>query len=696
MPTIDAHPFVRSCWQTANQLVTHPAVGRHDLAGQIFNRLVSDRKFLSTFYTSIPAATILAGLALNADNWTGKNWSDLEEIKQLTVLDPACGTGTLLMSAYQQIQDNYRRAIQHCGSQLNLTNLHRTLIEHTIHGADIVDAGIHLTAATLASMSPEVEFEQMNLSVFPLEYDKRDGAKLGSLEWLEGDAVQATFTGTSTQVGPLATDEPKFVSRPKADLIIANPPYTRSTGNDDEERRVFGYKPGVDQKKLSKKLSAMIAGTAAHQQAGLASVFIVLADRLLNEDGRLAFVLPATALYGIRWQKIRALLTDKYVTEFVIAIHDPEDNSLSYDTSVAEILLVARRQSVSCKTPPIGRFVNLWKKPRRETEALALTRAIARYSNSPVQRIDGPPDGATDIMLGNDKWGEIVDGPLGRNSWKGAQWKQAECGQRANSLVKGRLWDLNGRLLSTTIPIKPLEEIANISPSHLQIKGGYGANSGAFHVSEGWDSLVRYSGLWHVNSKIQRSLVSQPNARMSPKSKGNVSSIWSHSGHLHVTTDIGYASQRTSATSTIVPTLGIRMWHTLKINTDSNPRLYENLLNLWFNSTFGLLIHANHAIRSQAGRGLGSLTMLRSLPALDVRQFTDLQLEAAIAIFREFRHVEFEPFYMCAVDQNRINLDERLVREVLGLGDDGVAVVARIRELLASEPSIYGKKSPVL
>ena len=52
--------------------------------------------------------------------------------------------------------------------------------------------------------------------------------------------------------------------------------------------------------------------------------------------------------------------------------------------------------------------------------------------------------------------------------------------------------------------------------------------------------------------------------------------------------------------------------------------------------------------------------------------------------------------HKCAVDKNRIELDERLVRDVLGLGDDAVASVARLRTLLASEPSIHGSKVPEL
>lgn len=88
--------------------------------------------------------------------------------------------------------------------------------------------------------------------------------------------------------------------------------------------------------------------------------------------------------------------------------------------------------------------------------------------------------------------------------------------------------------------------------------------------------------------------------------------------------------------------------------------------------------------------------MLRTLPTLDVRHLADWQLDAAETVFRDFRDVQFEPFYRLNLDPARIKLDERLVKEVLGLSNEAVDAVACIRTLLASEPSIYGNKKPVL
>ena len=143
-------------------------------------------------------------------------------------------------------------------------------------------------------------------------------------------------------------------------------------------------------------------------------------------------------------------------------------------------------------------------------------------------------------------------------------------------------------------------------------------------------------------------------------------------------------------------TLGIRAWHTLLVHeTDHQVRSRREIaLNLWCNSTFGMLLHVNHSNRAQMGRGTGNRRMLETLVTLDVRKLEPWQLDEAQQIWRDFSERKFLSFHQCAVDPARIELDERIVSDLLGLGEDAVAAVARLRTLLASEPSIHGSKKP--
>ena len=60
-----------------------------------------------------------------------------------------------------------------------------------------------------------------------------------------------------------------------------------------------------------------------------------------------------------------------------------------------------------------------------------------------------------------------------------------------------------------------------------------------------------------------------------------------------------------------------------------------------------------------------------------LRKLESWQLDEAQALWRDFSDRKFQPFYRCAVDPARIEMDERVVRDLLGLGEDAVASVAR-------------------
>ena len=700
---VEAAEVLGECARTAAALLGMGAVGRHDLAGRIFNRLISERKLLAAFYTSIPASTLLAGLALSPHRWSNVDWESAEEVSRLRVVDPACGTGTLLMAAYRQIVQNHTDA---ASSDSNDPFLHQALVENVIFGADVVQAAIHLTAATLAAMSPSVRFQQMQLHSLRLGTEEQMDLQgkesrdiyLGSLDWLKASEIQSSFSATEEQIGA-TTGAGGIVHRPNADLVISNPPFTRrvsAPGKKEAIARVFSLPEGDENSKraISKHTSALLKGTAANQIAGHSSSFTVLADRMVNPGGRIALVLPVTALFGESWRGVRQMLVSRYEIEFVVSSHDPKLRSMSYDTGIAEALLVARRLTENEKPSGRGRFVNLWRAAYQETDALALVWALNAMASAPLLRSDGPPVGGSPLLVGGEQWGEIIDGPVNEGSWKAARWKRALVDQFASALERGEIWANDGSNVAGRVPVTGLLGIWNVSPDSAQIRGSLGA----FDSYHGYNEHAQFPAIWRHKESIHKGLISDVNAWLAPKPGVDHTSIWSQSGQLHVTRDIQYDSQRIMATLTNVRALGVRAWHTLKVQ-ENDAVIRSNLevaFALWCNSTLGMLSHANHSNRSQAGRGMGNKGMLETLTTLDVLNLQPWQLDEAQTIWREFRDQKFQPFYRCAVDPARIALDERLVRDLLGLGEDAVDSVARLRSLLASEPSIHGSKEPVM
>ena len=692
---VEAGAVLEECAETAAALLGMGAVGRHDLAGRIFNRLISERKLLAAFYTSIPASTLLAGLALSPSRWPDLGWGDPGAVGDLRVVDPACGTGTLLMAAYRQILQNHSATGRAASDD---PSLHQALVEKVITGADVVQSAIHLTAATLAAMSPSIRFEQMQLHTLRLGMESSGDVHLGSLDWLAASEVQSFFSATQEQIGATSSAG-SIVQRPQADLVISNPPYTRrgsDGGHEESLARIFSLPEGdpESQKAIAMRTSGLLRGTPANQMAGHASSFTVLADRLVEPGGRVALVLPVTALSGESWREVRGMLASRYEIEYVVSSHDPDLRSMSYDTAIAEALLVARRLSEDESPPGRGVFVNLWRTARQETDALALVNAVNATASTPLLRSDGPPVGGSPLMVGGEQWGEVVDGPVGQAPWKAARWKRALTGQFAAAVERGELWTEDGTQLAGHIPVAAMGEVCNVGPQHRRIRGSLGVFEG-YH---GWNEQAQFPALWSLDSSIHQGMIAEPNAWLVPKPDRDHHPIWSQSGTLQITPTVRYNSQRVMAVRTVARALGVNTWFTLNVR-ESDPVVRsqrEIALALWCNSTLGVLLQANRANISQQGRGIGDKGMLESLATLDVRELQEWQLDEAQAIWRDFRNRKFQPFHHCAVDPARIELDERVVRDMLGLGEDAVESAARLRTLLASDPSIHGSKKAEL
>jgi len=174
---------LRELAKYALRITTRKAALRHDLMGRVYHLLLHDAKYLGTYYTSVGAATLLLKLSLGKA-WN-IDWSDLARLRQLRFADLACGTGTLLMAASQAITDNFVHATAAKGVKIDtslLRELHRAIMEDITHGYDVLLTAAHLTASTLALLSPEIAFRKMQLYSVPLGKDS-SGVRLGSIDF---------------------------------------------------------------------------------------------------------------------------------------------------------------------------------------------------------------------------------------------------------------------------------------------------------------------------------------------------------------------------------------------------------------------------------------------------------------------------------------------------------------------------------
>jgi hypothetical protein len=120
----------------------------HDLAGRFFHDLIpfEVRKVLAAFYTHPNAADLLAELCINS-------YED-------TVIDPACGSGTLLVAAYKQKQKLYQQLYGY----EKLSAMHKRFIENDITGIDLMPFAAHISTINLTMQNIEQTTNEVRIA----------------------------------------------------------------------------------------------------------------------------------------------------------------------------------------------------------------------------------------------------------------------------------------------------------------------------------------------------------------------------------------------------------------------------------------------------------------------------------------------------------------------------------------------------
>ncbi len=668
--------------EAARDLVEMRAPMRHDLMGRVYHRLLSQAKYLGTYYTSIPAATLLLEMALRPKAWDVP-WHDLDKLRDFHVVDLACGTGTLLMAAAQALAENYIEASQGKGPGLDLPAFHRVLAEDVAYGYDVLLSAVHLTASTLALRAPEVTFGNMNLYTLPLGGEKR---RLGSIEFLNSRTVNMhvdlfAAPSASDRVTPSGASQPVPAALPPIDLCVMNPPFTRSVGGN----LLFGSSPPEERRQMQKKLSRMLRapGVLASSTAGLGSVFLAVAHPHIKPGGRLAVVLPKAVLSGVAWGPSRELLRSYYRVEHVVCSHDPERWNFSESTDLSEVLLVAVKANRRAE-PQDGRVtaVNLWRNPTTPFEALAIAERLRREPAPDLEQ----GQGALELRLGDQKLGEAVSVPWeflkSQESWLlPCAFAQADLIRVAHNLLQGYLW-LPGRARRRKVPLRPLCELASLGPDRRDIHDGFALSK----------APTAYPAFWGHDAE-QQVTISQPcNAYLTPlgsPKKGrplrHVEDLWPLSGRLLVAERLWLKTQRLASARVPEPCLS-NVWWPVRLGSGTHAEECEKTLALWLNSTLGLVCCLARRLETRGAWVAFKKPTLLSMPVLDVTGLGGTRLSDLAKAYDGIAEQTLRPFPEIAEDPVRAEIDEA-VRKALRLPDFSI-----LRTLLAQEPILSLKR----
>jgi hypothetical protein len=678
MPSI--YVGVRRLVQAAQDVIQLRVALKHDLMGRIYHRLLSEAKYLGTYYTSIPAATLLLKLALRpAAGQT--NWHNLKQVRQLRIADPACGTGTLLMAAADAVTDNYFRANAAEGHPARTNEIHKALAEEILHGYDVLPSAIHLTASTLALKAPDVPFDKMNLFSLPLGGPHH---RLGSLEFLAGrqQSIQMDLFGSTAgaqQTTGDGDDQLLSAPLPDLDLCVMNPPFTRSVGGN----LLFGSVPDEEREPMQKKLQKLIQEQKAQASvtAGLGSVFIAIADRYVKSGGRIALILPKALLSGVSWEPSRNLINQGYRIEYLIASQDPERWNFSESTDLSEVMMIMQKSDPDSPAPDRPAVaINLWRNPNTTFEALSVASEVLR---------NGVPDlfegqGGFEIMLGDQKLGEAIaisqEELKAQPSWLlPCAFAQADLTRAAYHLGQHSL-RLPGQRKGKRLPLCPLGDLGTLGPDRRDIHDG-------FKLSHN-NAVTAYPTIWGHDTANIFTLEQKPNSYLSPLPKAKagrnlrrVEDLWPLAGRLLIAERFWLKKQNLVAVRSSEPVLS-NVWWTFSLNKKTAAQRAEKVLALWLNSTLGLIsILASREETRGAWSGIKKPS-LAALPVLKVNELSAEQIKALTAAYDKLAGQSLRPLPEMADDPARAEIDKAIAK-ALNLPDFSI-----LRALLAKEPVV--------
>jgi len=255
-----------------------------------------------------------------------------------------------------------------------------------------------------------------------------------------------------------------------------------------------------------------------------------------------------------------------------------------------------------------------------------------------------------------------------------------------------------------SVPILKVADIGKVGPVDRDINGDTpeGGIRGPFEIVPlSSPSAPTYPILWSHEAERERRLEFEPDSEGIIR-KGSsaaedesilkkVDAIWGTASHCHFNRDFRFNSQSTAMQFSKKKSIGGRAWPSIKLMTPDQ----EKALVAWGNTSLGLLLHWWHSNRQQSGRGAIGVSMLQSLPILDVTALSAKQLAAAVRVFDTIKQLDLRPINEIDNDAAREKLDEEFAIDVLGMpvsmgGESGV--LALLREKLANEPSISGGK----
>jgi type I restriction-modification system DNA methylase subunit len=261
-----------------------------------------------------------------------------KEISKIKIVDPACGSGSFLIGAYQYLLDFHKNYYSNYGKpskggkentltpagQLTTAEKKRILLNN-IFGVDIDVNAVEVTKLSLLLKCMEGETEAsiatqlrlFNERVLPtLDNNIKDGNSLVNTDFYTG----ALDFGEEKKIKPFNWQNsfPDVFMQEGFDIIIGNPPYVMLQNL--ETREVFDY--------------ALEKFYSAKYKIDTYQLFIEQSIKLIKARGLLGFITPNTFLKNIHAEPLRKFILENTTIKEILLFNYSVFSAASVDTCI--------------------------------------------------------------------------------------------------------------------------------------------------------------------------------------------------------------------------------------------------------------------------------------------------------------------------------------------------------------------------
>ncbi len=649
----------------------------YNFVGELWQRLIKDRKARAANYTRPPVAEMLATASITRFAERSR-----VELRALNLWDAACGTGTLVGAGERALRRMYIRK----GGNPQLS-LHKDRMEQHIYAMDVNSIAGTLTAKRLTDLEVEQAYASSNIALVDHE--------AGSLYLL--DPEQTTIKNLLGHGGEAATpgngEEAALFGIPLSsmDWALMNPPYSvahygaslATTGLAPLRRKAATARDNV---RATARGYAMSNGNA-----GLASHFGDISNMRLRPGGVYAHVLPLTAAHAGSWSAWRAEMETDFEDIVTIANVAAAERSMSADTGMNEMLVIATKKGErpADLTTSTVTAVALQVPPETLEQGYAIGRQIAAL---PTTGAEGSFD--------QGRWIRTQAPQVGF-PWIAVGTGSTELTRVADALINARCWNpLDLVDIPVDLTVTRFGAVAGTGPTHDRIghpEGGDGRGAFRWKKLGPRGPLPTHISMWSSDATTQQRMILRPTHGGTVVRRDKVRDLNEQRSFWFFARNIRWTSQALSIAHTQVAAHGGGAWNALQAPNDEVGRA----LAIWWNSIFGAIVRHLCAVNTQTGRATVQLDHLASLPCPDFAADSDAARRALDIAEREFDRLaalELEPFGFCFQDLNRHEIDSAAA-EMLGLDptDEQISeMLARYRLLFAREPNVNGRKRAIL